>query len=337
MIKNQIAQILRHNGTYPVREVLFLFTLAGVLFFSSLSYAFWLWSPSSGKWENPKYPPIKENAQKQFEFAKQLFEKGDYQRARDEFKRLLKRYPDSVYAYKGEFLLGKVYESLKRPYLAFQTYKDCVANYPYGDQLEDIAERECRIGEFFLEQEVRKVLGLELSLPQEKAIEIFKEIRKQAPYTEWGALAQYKLGICYQRLKKWKEAIAEFNRFINEYPEHSKVVSGDANYQIALSYSESILNADYDQKRTAKAIKYFKDFVIDYPQNEKIKDAKEKIVRLEERVAEGLFKSASFYRQQGYTESARTYYNEIIDKYGETSWARKAEEELEKINQMSNI
>lgn len=332
LIKNQITQIAKHNETYPTRKVLFLFTLVGVLSLSSLSYAFWLWSPSTGKWENPKYPPIKENAQKQFDFAKQFYEKGNYQRASDEFKRLLKRYPDSVDAYKGQFYLGKVYEGLDKPYLAFQTYKDCIANYPYGEELENIAEREYRIGEFFLEQEVAKVLGLELSLPQEKAIEIFKEIKEQAPYTEWGGLSQYKLAICYQKLKKWKEAIAELNKFISGYPEHSKVMSGDADYQIALSYFENILNADYDQQRTAKALKQFEDFIINYPQSEKIGEAEKGIAVLKEQVAESLFISASFYHQQDYIESARTYYNEIINKYGDTSWAEKAREKLENLD-----
>ncbi len=315
-----------------MRKILFLLILLGVLSFSSSGYAFWLWSPSTGKWENPKYPPIKENAQEQFDFAVQFYEKENYQRARNEFKRLLKRYPDSVYAYKGQFYLGKVYEGLDKPYLAFQTYRDCIANYPYGGELENIAEREYRIGDFFLEQEVTKILGLKLSLPQEKAIEIFKEIKEQAPYTEWGALSQYKLAICYQKLKKWKEAIAEFNKFISGYSEHSKVVSGDVDYQIALSYFENILNADYDQQRTAKAIKHFEDFIINYPQNEKVEETKKKIAELKEHTAEGLFESASFYLQQDYTESARTYYNEIVDKYGETGWAEKAREELEKLN-----
>lgn len=320
-----------------MRRIFFLAILLGTLSFSSLSYAFWLWSPSSGKWENPKYPPIKENAQKQFDFAVQFYEKGNYQRARDEFKRLLKRYPDSVYAYKGQFYLGKAYEGLDKPYLAFQTYKDCIANYPYGEELENIAEREYKIGEFFLQQEVPKVLGLELSLPQEKAIEIFKEIKEQAPYTEWGALSQYKLAVCYQKLKKYKEAIAEFNRFISRYPEHPKVAGGDADYQIALSYFENILNADYDQQRTAKALKQFEDFIINYPKSKRIREAEKRIASLKERVAEGLFISASFYGQQGHIESARTYYQEIIDKYGGTSWAEKAREELGKINQMSDF
>lgn len=311
-----------------MKRFFFLIVLFGILFFSSQGYAFWLWSPSIGKWENPKYPPIKENTQKQFDFAKQFYEKGNYQRAMDEFKRLVKHYPDSLNAYKAEFYLGKIYEALNKPYIAFQKYKTCVENYPYGEELENIAEREYKIGEFFLRQEVSKILGLEISLPQEKAIEIFKEIRKQAPYTEWGALSQYKLSICYQKLKKYKQAIAEFNKFISKYSVHPIVASGDADYQIALSYSDNILFANYDQQRTAKAIKHFENFIINYPQNEKIKDAKKRIVKLKERVAESLFDSASFYLQQGYAKSARTYYQEIIDKYEKTFWAEKAREIL---------
>jgi len=311
-----------------MRRIFFLLILLATFSFSSPSYAFWFWRSSTNKLENPKYPHLKTNPQKQFNFAEQFYKKKNYRRAKDEFRRLIKHYHDSIYAYRAQFYIGKIYEILGKPYTAFKIYKKCVNDYIYSEKLEDIVQREYEIGNFFLEQDIKKVLGLKVYLPQEKAIEIFKEIKKQAPYTEWGELAQYKLAICYQHLNKSKEAIAEFNKFISNYPIHPMVVSGEANYQIAISYFQNILPVDYDQQSVNEAIKQFENFIINYPHNERVEEAKKKIAILKGYVAEGLFNSASFYLRQGHTESARTYYNEIVDRYGETTWAEKAKREL---------
>ncbi|MCK4859111.1 MAG: outer membrane protein assembly factor BamD [Candidatus Omnitrophica bacterium] len=307
------------------KRFLFFLILWGMFFSSPLSYAFWLW------------PSAKEDVQKQFNFAEQLYENKEYQKARAQFNRLSKHYPKSVYAYKAQFFFGKICEKLDKPYAAFQIYKDCINNYSYDEYLEEIVEREYNIGIFFYQQEVVKVLGLEVSLPQEKAIEIFEQIKRQAPYSEWGGLAQYNLGFCYQKLNKWKRAVEEFDKFISGYPAHPKVICGDADYEVALSSFENVLAADYDQERTTDALKRFQDFIIKHSQSKYLKEAKIKVTVLKERIAEGLFNSAFFYRQQGCLKSAEIYYNEIIDGYGETDWAKKAREELEKLKQISNI
>lgn len=267
---------------------------------------------------------LKGTAQGWFCSGFSFFQQGDYERARKEFRRLVKRYPHSSYAYKAEYYLGKLLEVAKKPYQAFQRYKRCVDNYQSGQEWEKALEGEYRVGEFFLAQKPARFLGLDLSVPLERAIEIFQEIRRQAPSTKWGVLAKYRLGFCYQGLNRWEEAIKEFEEFIKYYPTHPYVLSGDAHYQIAFSYFRSALSRGYDKQRLRDALEYLENFLHLYPQNKYAERAKKEIRQIKERLAEELFNIAEFYLSQGHRRSADLYYQEIIETYPKTSQAEKA-------------
>ncbi|MCX5699572.1 MAG: hypothetical protein NTX01_07735, partial [Candidatus Omnitrophica bacterium] len=51
--------------------------------------AYWIWTPKSGKWVNPKNLP-KDNPKEQFGYAKSFFDNNKYEEAKREFRKLLK-------------------------------------------------------------------------------------------------------------------------------------------------------------------------------------------------------------------------------------------------------
>ena len=89
----------------------------------------------------------------------------------------------------------------------------------------------------------------------------------------------------------------------------------------------------YDQQMTKVAIDQFKDFVEENPDAELSQSAREQIRKLREKEAENNFVVALFYEKHKKFEAAKVYYNTIVQDYKTTSWAPKALEKLQTINQ----
>ena len=52
------------------------------------SLAYWVWTPKTGKWINPKYA-VKDTPKQQMEWAMGFYEAGEYKRAISEFQKLI--------------------------------------------------------------------------------------------------------------------------------------------------------------------------------------------------------------------------------------------------------
>ena len=56
------------------------------------AFGYWIWTPESGKWENPKYA-AKDTPEDQVIYAKKFYEAKNLKDGLREFKKLLKYYP----------------------------------------------------------------------------------------------------------------------------------------------------------------------------------------------------------------------------------------------------
>ena len=62
-------------------------------FFLQPAQAYWIWTPKSGKWVNPKNLP-KDTPGEQFAYAKSFFDADKYAQAQREFRKLIKAFPN---------------------------------------------------------------------------------------------------------------------------------------------------------------------------------------------------------------------------------------------------
>ena len=108
---------------FPMNRRVFLLVLALIFLTSQRAYAFWIWTPKSGKWVNPK-SIVKPNPKEQFDFAKGFYDEKKYKEAEREFKKLLKSYPKSYEASESQYYLGRIQEDLDNPYEAYLAYQN---------------------------------------------------------------------------------------------------------------------------------------------------------------------------------------------------------------------
>jgi outer membrane protein assembly factor BamD len=155
-----------------------------------------------------------------------------------------------------------------------------------------------------------------------KAIELFQRIVTSWPGSDFVDDAQYSLAESHRCAKEYTEAIFEYERLIREYRNSPYV--DDATLKIGVCYFEQSLPVPLDQKDTYNAIDYFTRFLEDYPGSPLADEAQRYLLMARTKLAEKQYQIAKAYRSWENDEAALIYYREILNGYGETSWAPPA-------------
>ncbi len=288
--------------------------------------AAWIWSPQTG-WVGPS-GAVKDSPSEQLAFAVGFFERHDYDRAIKELKKLLHAYKESHEASEAQYYLGRSFEEKGDYYHAFLNDRKTIQTYPSTSRFDEILEREYQIGNYFLSGKKRPVLGIANVLPaRDKAVEVFQAIVDDGPFSEYGELAQYKLGLAHVALKDYEAAVTAFEQVVSRYP-NSPLVD-DSRFQIAQASLKGTFKPGYDQSPTDLAIRELEAFRRAYPTGELSDEADQRLVELKERRAQHEFWVAQFYERRKHPESAMVYYRVIVDHFATTAWGSRAAERLQ--------
>ena len=300
--------------------------LLAVLTAAPAAWAGWIWSPQTG-WVGPS-GVVQDTPQAQLTLSQSLFEAKKYDKAKIEFKKLLRAYPKAAEASEAQFYLGRCEEEAGDYYQAFKAYRKTVQVYPSSGRFEEILEREYQIGNYFLGGKRRKILGIAAILPaRDKAVEIFEAIVEDGPFSEHGQLAQYKLGLAHLALHDYEQAVTAFEQVITRYPDSPLV--DDARFQIAQASLKGVFRPGYDQSATELAIRELESFLREYPSSDLGPEVVSRLQELKEQRAAHEFQVAQFYEKRRHPASARIHYQGITDRFQDTSWASKATARLE--------
>ncbi|MDD5291676.1 MAG: outer membrane protein assembly factor BamD [Candidatus Omnitrophica bacterium] len=305
-----------------------LILLTLVIFFCGVNtgHCFWMWSPKTQQFTNPKWS-VKGTSKEQLEFAKSILDSEDYKNALVEFRRLLRYYPESLEAPEAQFYIGECLDKLEDTYNAYLAYQKVIDKYAFTDKIDAVLEREFKIAEKLSDAKI-KFLGMDV--PQYyHAIRIYKKIIENSPYGKLASLSQYRIAIILKNAGDFTEARKEFNKVISTYPDSEWAEA--AKFQVAKTASLSSLQPDYDQEASNEARAKYEEFVKTHPQAELSQEAEKEIDTLTDRQAEKDFKVAEFYEKQKAYKSAKIYYEGIISGYPGSPWAKNAKEKISEL------
>jgi len=296
-------------------------------------YPFWVWSPKTKKWKNPKYSAIL-TPYLQYKEAVKIFENGKFKEAYREFKKILVHYPDSYEAADAQYYSGRCLEAMDRLYEAFLEYHKVINSYPNSQRISEIVEREFNIGEHFLNKEYKKWLGLSFyDFIDHPSIEIFSKIVDKAPYSEYAPRAQYKLGIIFMQLGRYRRARDAFQKVIDDYLESEWVLP--AKYQLAIATAKAFTGTDYDSSYLEEAAARLDEFVKEHPEAKISLKAKEQLDKLRNREAKKNFDIAKFYEKQHRYKSALVYYENVVNRYPDTEYYEVSLERIKELTEQS--
>ena len=318
-----------------MRKILHLFIVSLLLISTSASssYAYWVWSPDIGKWVNPK-KTAKDTPEEQLEWAMGFFTRQEWDRAIEEFEKIPANFPNSKLAAEGVYYVGMCWEAKQDVAKAADAYQRLIDKYPYTDRIKDAIKHEFDIANEFASGGKVKVLGIPALPGQEKAIEIYKHIVKNAPYGSYGDQAQFKIAEVYKDQGEYEEAQKAYQAVVDEYP-NSELVA-QAKYQIGYVAMQASKKAHFNEQYADRAIEGFQSFKNNFPADEKSVEADEAIKALRANKAATLMDTGDFYAKQKKFKSARVYYQEITDKYGDTPQALDAKKKVDSMVQREN-
>ena len=293
-----------------------------------VSYASWIWSPDIGKWINPK-KAAKDTPEDQFAWAMQFYENKDWDRAIGEFEKIPDVFPNSKLAAEGVYYIGLCWEEKKDFAKAADNYKKLIDRYPYSDRIKDAAQREFEIANDFASGGKVKVLGVPALPGQQKALEIYTHIVKNAPFSDYGAQAQFQIGEVYKMQGEYEEAQKAFQAVVDEYPNSELVTK--ARYQIAYVALQASKHAEYNEKFAERAIEEFEGFKEAFPNDTQSIEAEESIKILRAKKAMTQYEVGAFYEKQKKWGSAKVYYQQVMTNYPETTAAEMAKKKIDTI------
>jgi outer membrane assembly lipoprotein YfiO len=301
-------------------------------FLATPASAYWIWTPETKKFINPKYA-VKDTPKEQFDWAMSFYDSKDYKRAAVEFEKLAKHFEFSEYASRAQFYAGRSYDSMNKYYIAFQAYQKAIDNFPHTDNMDDIIQREFEIAQIYAEKKNPKVLGADIMTSNERAIEIYRKVVENAPFGKLADQAQFRMAEVMKRDGRYEEATLAFQKIIDDYPDSS--FADKAQYEVAQCAYKASLQPAYDVGPTDRALKIFEDYASASKDEKLSKEALDTMKRLKDKAAEKSMMTARFYEGQRHPVSAIIYYQDVIDRFPESSSAPEAKAKIEALQAQS--
>jgi outer membrane protein assembly factor BamD len=272
---------------------------------------------------------IKKNAEEQFRLAEQYEHNGDFSRAGASYRLVVRRFPRADIAAKAQFMSGQMYAKVGNLQRAFNEYQGLVEKYPRSADFEPALEAQYNIAKLYLDGKRVELLGLPTLPSMAKAQEMFQKIVTNAPYGRIAPLAQYGIG---QALEKQGGILATVNAYqqvVDRYPNSD--VADDAMYQMGYVYLQASRQIGYDQTAAVRAQEAFEDFLLRYPNSEKVPQAQDNLKTLTGRRTENSYNIARFYDKQKNYKAAYVYYNDVLQQRPDSPEAEKSKARMEEL------
>ncbi|HTK83382.1 MAG TPA: outer membrane protein assembly factor BamD [Bacteroidota bacterium] len=155
-----------------------------------------------------------------------------------------------------------------------------------------------------------------------EAISQFEIVKLQFPGSTVADSAQFYLGECHYRQEEYLIAAEEYQA-LKRNMQASPLVPM-AQYKIAMCYYNLSPDSPMDQAYTRRAIDEFQSFLEYYPSHEFARDASDKIVLLNTKLARKLYDTGRLYLKMEYYKSATIYFSAVVEKYHDTEFAEPA-------------
>ena len=292
----------------------------------------WTYEPvgASGKWQRTR-------ASEQLQVAKEAFEKKDYSLAQKAAHRTVVKWPLSDHAPEGQYLVARCYEARGQDEKAFNEYQKVLDKYPKVSNYEEILKRQNEIATRFLNGQWFKLWGYIPIFPSmEKTADMYRRLVKNGPYSDVAAEAQLNIGAAMEKralpfsYPDYPEAVKAYETAADHYHDKAKYAA-EALFKAGLAYQKQAKSAEYDQNSTTKAIATFTDFISLYPKEPRVPEAQQIIADLKTEQARGNFEIARFYEKKKHWDGAMVYYNEVLIKDPNSSYAAEAKQRIETI------
>lgn len=155
-----------------------------------------------------------------------------------------------------------------------------------------------------------------------EAIQLFNEVERQHPYSEWARRATLMTAYAHYRARQYDDAAAVAQRFIALHPGTDGAAY--AYYLVAVSYFEQIIDVGRDQGTTVLARAALQDVVRRFPETDYARDATLKLDMVADQLAGKEMEVGRWYLRKNQHLAAVNRFRTVVDGYGTTTHVPEA-------------
>ncbi|MFZ3354152.1 MAG: outer membrane protein assembly factor BamD [Xanthobacteraceae bacterium] len=161
-----------------------------------------------------------------------------------------------------------------------------------------------------------------------EAAKKFDQVDRENPYSDWARKALLMQAYSNYQAGQYDDCINAAKRYVTLHP--ASADAAYAQYLIASSYYDQILDVSRDQERADKAITAFEEVVHKYPDSEYALAAKKKIEMARDQLAGKEMEIGRFYLKRRDFLGAINRFKVVVTQYQTT---REVEEALERLTE----
>jgi len=155
-----------------------------------------------------------------------------------------------------------------------------------------------------------------------KAAELFGEVERLYPYSEWAKRALIMQAYAYHLNKDYEQSRAAAQRYIDFYP--ADVDAAYAQYLIALSYYDQIEDVGRDQGVTFQALQALRTVIEVYPDSEYARSARMKFDLAFDHLAGKEMEVGRYYLSHQHYTAAINRFRTVVEDFQTTSQTPEA-------------
>ena len=281
------------------------------------------------RYVSPGEEEISGDATQLFQIGQTAEKEGNSRRAINAYKSLVKRHPKDALAANALYRCAQLQEQRHMYTPAAESFLQLVERYPSNPHFEEAIEGQFRIGEVYLNGKKLKVLGIPIASALDRAVTIFANVVRTAPYGKYTARAQFDIGLCREKQGANDAALQAYQAVVDKFPTEPLAV--DAQYQIGYIWFTASQKGTNDAAAANNAKTAFQDFLFHYPKSEKAAQARANLDILEHKQTTNSYKVAKFYDKQKYYRAAVIYYNEVIRQQPGTDESNEAKKRIDQL------
>ena len=288
-----------------------------------------IFQAGKAKYVPPGEEEMSGDASELYQIGQKAEKDGDNKRAIRAYKSLVKRHPKDALAPTALFRAAQLQEQTHQYTPAANSYLQLVERYASSAHFDEAIEGQFRVGEIFLNGKKLKVLGIPIASALDRAVTIFANVVRTAPYGRYTARAQFNIGMAREKQGANDAAIQAYQAVVDKFP--NEPIAVDAQYQIGYIWFTAAQLGTNDAAAAGNAKTAFQDFLFHYPKSEKAAQARKDLDILEHKQTNNSFKVAKFYDKQKYYRAAVIYYNEVIRQQPGSEESNQAKKRIDQL------
>ena len=281
------------------------------------------------KYVAPGEEEMSGDASELYQIGQSAEKSGDTKRAIKAYKTLVRRHPKDALASTALFRSAQLQEQIRQYTPASDSYLQVVERYATSAHFDEAIEGQFRIGETYLNGKKLRLLGIPIASALDRAVTIFANVVRTAPYGKYTARAQFDIGMAREKQGANDAAIQAYQAVVDKFP--NEPIAVDAQYQIGYIWFTAAQLGTNDAAAAGNAKTAFQDFLFHYPKSEKAAQAHKNLDILEHKQTNNSFKVAKFYDKQKYYRAAVIYYNEVIRQQPGSEESNQAKKRIDQL------